>query len=344
MRLRLLFWWPLVVAGAGVVAGAVAALPRSPARVDALMLGLCLAGLGVVVAELYDEGPAILQAPPRTADAPGTVRGATALLAVLVTLGVLVAPFCVVAALVADWPPNHADDARRTVNAAWYGIAATLWFCGGAVILNRVSASTKAVARAVARARPLAFPLSGPTYGAGAGVVRDPTPIRTDAGLAAFALTEDVEHMPGSDPNVSVEKLHAVGTFEVEVWTPGGPRRVEVAAEHLHFGNPVRRVLEGRAASGRPRTYTESVMPVGARVLLVGRVEPGPRGDAVRPTGAEPALLFRLDGAEEDPMVALRGLARRPWLRLALIAALAAGAGVLGGSEAGHLPPTHVPD
>ncbi len=169
------------------------------------------------------------------------------------------------------------------------------------------------------------------------GVVRDPTPVATPVGPAAFAITEDVEHTPGTDPNIVRGSLASDRTFFVE--SPQGS--LELDARGVLWAPGERLTWGDRAESGRDHTVTVDYLPVGVSVTVAGALKRGTRPGvgALAPTPGSPVVLLR-HGPEEDPLAVFREARRRRRMARAALLAVTALTAALAAAMMPALPPT----
>lgn len=243
-----------------------------------------------------------------------------------------------------DMPPGHTEEvgagiAPAVVNmslaSAIFAVVAAL--CG--MLLRRVM--DRDVLHAIATlldAHPLSSASRLGTRVRLTGVVRDPTPVASPTGPAAFAITSDEEHVPGSDPNIERGNLASDRTFYIV----GSDAAVELDARGVLWTPGDRRQWRTRAPSGNDRTITVDYLPVGAPVLVAGTLHAGAPGapPSLRVTPTTPVVLMR-HGPDEDPFAVLRGVRRRSRLALLVLALHVLVTTAIGVALTRDLPPWH---
>lgn len=159
------------------------------------------------------------------------------------------------------------------------------------------------------------------------GEVRDPTPITLGGRASALAVAVGMDEGLGSNPDKVVwTRFHEDGTFLVE--TAAGV--VEVSSHELVWATSATRRLD-HGGDGADYQVVEEI-PVGGRVLAVGRVEAGAPGGPVRlrAAGTRPALLLATGPHGEPRGWAERLVAARRVTLVGVLALAAAAAAQLG--------------
>lgn len=330
----------LVLVPLALVALALAAvLPFGPGTLDLVMfagwfLAMCFTAWSSGSSDLLD----VVRSPgvPRPPEGPVPALDRLALVGMLLFgLGGVTA---LIACLVADLSYDPADGGA-VVNVSLGSFVAALGFAVSGVLLRRLAdREAFALLHVALDAEPL-----GPTSAAGAlvclrGVVNDPTPVATPAGPAAFAITEAIEHTPGTDPNIVTGSLANDRTFLVTA----DHVAVELDAQGAHWAPGERLTWRARAASGNEQTVNFDYLPVGARVTVAGVLRAWARpGVAILAASPDAPVVLLRHGPADDPLAPLRASRRRRRLAPVLLAALVVAITVTGVVMLRALPALH---
>ncbi len=133
-------------------------------------------------------------------------------------------------------------------------------------------------------------------YAALDGVVRDPTPVKVGERDAAIASGTGYDRSIGSNPDKVVwQRFHGLGTFLID--TTAGV--VEVSPQQAVWATTV---YDRVKTDENGADYEDvEIIPIGARVLATGWIEPGAAGKpvALEARGTRPALLVATGPAGE---------------------------------------------
>lgn len=105
----------------------------------------------------------------------------------------------------------------------------------------------------------------------------DPTPVDGPLGKAAVAMITDEEVVPGSDPNQYNARAENIDGFFLKLDDPaeGSSLNVHIALEQIEWSTSVRSSsMSGKSASGNTITHHAEIIPLGGKVLAVGKVIP----------------------------------------------------------------------
>lgn len=330
-----------------VAFGVAAAVPASPLRLDLVLSGLYVVAFASMLTSTMPPGAALLRNLTGEPPASKTTAGFVLFCIALVALFALSNPITMLVFTVFDLPPNHVDatdPAHPLVNASPVVSASAL---GAMVMMLLIQGGESVALRLVTRLVDAPWansPASPDGWVKLVGTVEDPTPIAVDAQPAAFAMVTDTEEVPGSDPNIVVKRFENQGTFVVRA----GDTRYEIDPARIHWAGATQHVLRSIAPSGNARAITTDYLPVGATVLVGGKLRPQARsayrdvGFALQATDEDPVLVLRTD----DPEALLAGYRKARQLfraSLVVIVVCAVIAGVAVALLSPSLPPLHVP-
>ena len=331
---------------AAACALAAVALPFSPSTLDFAMLASWSVTTGLTFWGSLSDEFVVVRDPSRPAPQEPARRGEALALVLSVVFGL--GGFASLLAFTGiDIPPGHVDAlaSGSTPVVVNMSLASAVMAVGAVVAgLSLRRMMERDMLRAVASvldSAPLT-PASRPGERVHLhGVVRDPTPVASPVGPAAFAITSDVEEVPGSDPNIERGNLANDRTFYIV----GADAAVELDPRGVLWTPGERLRWHARAPSGNTRKITVDYLPVDAPVLVAGVLRAGARSETpgLAATPEVPVVLMR-PGAGDDPFATLRAVRRRSRLAQALLAAHLVLTAAVAVALANQLPPWHAPE
>jgi len=314
-----------------------AVIPFGPGTLDLVMLAawflaMCFTVWSAGSSDLLD----VVRSPgvPRPPEGPVPTIDRLALFGMLLFgLGGITA---LIACLVVDLSHDPADGGA-VVNVSLGSFISALGFAVSGILLRRLAdREAFALLHVALDAEPL-----GPASSAGAlvrlrGVVNDPTPVATPAGPAAFAITEAIEHTPGTDPNIVSGSLANDRTFLVTA----DHVAVELDGQGAHWAPGERLTWSARTASGNEQTVNLDYLPLGALVTVAGVLRSWARPGVATLTASPdaPVVLLRHE-PDDDPLAPLRASRRRRRLAPVLLVALVVAIVATGAAMLRALPP-----